>query len=890
MSEPARRRTLVALFFLALLVCARPGATRVTFEFPPPNPDTTGSGRPNGMATQAVPEVRGPGHVTTASRVWLKATNIGVMGNAFPSLSSDPSAQWPGSSGVEYLYYWGLWVGGVVPGQVSPEARYRVSSSIEWRPPSLDPVDRIYDTYQGAPGSLRWVDDDHDRRYDEDPLNGKDDDGDGKVDEDGAMISQRMFAFDMRDDTPQALNANPAEPHVPLGLSIHQTVDAFEARELGDFVPATYQVSNVSDHVIDSVYVAFLVDQDVGPVAQSGYWRDDLPEPRIPSATYSEDIPPGDPRYQPGHDGDHVIPDFCDATTYQVLGFTMTDDDGDDGRTAGASCFLLLDHTIDPRGLKAPKRVGFRAFRLYRPGAGFGQGGAPTIDFERYQAMSVPAGVANGAPAEARPPDAQKDDWSTMVSVGPFPRMAPGDTIAVTVALGVWPLDLTQPVDLPGNPNRANPDRYRAVIDGARSAFLFYRGSFEVPPPGTPVPPLPGREARVVAPPDRELNISDCHFNADSTGADKTLQPGEQFWFNFNCDYCDAVAGRVLEHWIVPTSPIAPAVRLTPGDHRVTLAWDNLSETIPDRSQAGLNPDAGQFRFWGYRVYRATGYTRPVGSTGPSDTQWELLASLRRFDALEPLIDSLDVDGDGDFDSTQAIEGVLVDTETGRVYPANPVPPRLDPATGDTLFTYGNRTYFDRACRCNRIATHYREPLYPLGRYGYVDPDVLNGFIYFYAITAVDSSGAAGVDGTPGSLLMREGRRFAVEGDGVVPHAAVARAGDGGVIVVPNPYRGRAAWDLTPSPSDPTGAHVDFMRMPPGPWTLRIFTIAGDLVTTLKSDDLQPNGRPQQESPGDGQASWNLISRNGQDVASGIYLYSVSAPGFTARGKFVIIR
>jgi hypothetical protein len=123
-----------------------------------------------------------------------------------------------------------------------------------------------------------------------------------------------------------------------------------------------------------------------------------------------------------------------------------------------------------------------------------------------------------------------------------------------------------------------------------------------------------------------------------------------------------------------------------------------------------------------------------------------------------------------------------------------------------------------------------------------------------------------------------------------VPHAAVHSAGDAGVIVVPNPYRGHAAWDLNPNPSDPTGAHVDFLHMPAGQWTLRVFTISGDLVTTIRNNDLQPNGRPQQESPDDGEASWNLISRNGQDVVSGIYLFSVEAKSSSTRGKFVVIR
>jgi hypothetical protein len=76
--------------------------------------------------------------------------------------------------------------------------------------------------------------------------------------------------------------------------------------------------------------------------------------------------------------------------------------------------------------------------------------------------------------------------------------------------------------------------------------------------------------------------------------------------------------------------------------------------------------------------------------------------------------------------------------------------------------------------------------------------------------------------------------------------------------------------------------------MPAGTWTLRIFTISGDLVQTIRSDDIQTNGKPQKENEADGQATWNLISRNGQDVVSGIYLFSVESKSGTQRGKFVI--
>jgi hypothetical protein len=144
-----------------------------------------------------------------------------------------------------------------------------------------------------------------------------------------------------------------------------------------------------------------------------------------------------------------------------------------------------------------------------------------------------------------------------------------------------------------------------------------------------------------------------------------------------------------------------------------------------------------------------------------------------------------------------------------------------------------------------------------------------------------------------------------------VPQASVR---DGkNAWVVPNPYRGYrslvdrpSSWDLTPNGSDPTGTHIDFMGLPRGKWTIQVFTVSGDLVQTLRADDAVnesirtpivaadgssvPGYNRQQDNPNDGQASWNLISRNGQDIVSGIYLFTVESDGGIQRGKFVVIR
>jgi hypothetical protein len=196
---------------------------------------------------------------------------------------------------------------------------------------------------------------------------------------------------------------------------------------------------------------------------------------------------------------------------------------------------------------------------------------------------------------------------------------------------------------------------------------------------------------------------------------------------------------------------------------------------------------------------------------------------------------------------------------------------------------------------------------FPVGRYHYVDYDVKNGFTYFYSVTAFDSTG----DPATGSKAELEGRRSAVEAEGTAPQVST-RTGKN-VWVVPNPYRGYtdisqrpSTWDLIPNATDPTGTHIDFFGMPPGKWTIKIFTISGDLVQTLHSDDpindslrgtvtgddgtARSGANLQQDNPNDGQARWNLISRNGQDVVSGIYIFTVESGQGTQRGHFVIIR
>ena len=835
------------------------------------------------------PDIAGSGWISTAGDVWLKTTNIGVIGNPFTALSSDPSAQWPGPSGVEHLYFVGLWVGAKDRTSADPNRLRRVSHNTEWRPPTLGPADRIYESREGAEGGVRLVDDDGDGAIDEDHLDGHDNDGDGLVDEDYAAISQEMFSCVLRDDTQEAQAVAGLEVHEALGLEVHQNTYAFSMEGERGYTAVEWTVRNVTDHVLDSVYVAFFVDQDVGPIGEGRHYLDDLVETRVPQGpdplwplpdhplddpenpnhAYVEFVPPDDPRYQATARCPPAGPEYCPCSrdVISLHGFTLIDDDGDDGLSPGASTFLLLDHTIDGRGLRAPIAVSFRMFDYFRPGVPFSQGGLPTNDQERYQLISSRRNVQGGR--ITAPPATEPDDYVAICSVGPFPSLGPGESVQVTWALVVAPIDRTAPAD-------DLPRRYAAVIANAQAAQRNYRGVYEVHPEfPSPDSAQYGRETPLSAPPGSAgFYESDCR----DFETERFLIPGGRTkWFDFDCNVCTGVPGHVLRRWRLQSGPpVLPTVERVPGDRRVSLLWDNRSEYTPD-------PGTETFDTKGYTIWRATGWSRDLGSIGPRDDEWALMATYHLYDQENPLIELVFDPGSGQFVPVETAD-VLVNRAW---QPDNPFPARIYPqpvpcvtrpdGTCDTTFAK------KPSRKQRKTLENYPVAHWQTGYYEFLDRPVQNGFLYFYAVVPFDSTGIGA------SVMSESARRAAREADAVVPQSGVGTAGSV-PYVVPNPYRGGAAWDLTPTPADPTGTHVDFVQLPLGWTSVRIYTASGDLVSEIRPDDVQTNGQPQRETPEDGQASWNLVSRNGQEVASGIYLFSVEAPNGVQQGKFVVIR
>jgi len=154
----------------------------------------------------------------------------------------------------------------------------------------------------------------------------------------------------------------------------------------------------------------------------------------------------------------------------------------------------------------------------------------------------------------------------------------------------------------------------------------------------------------------------------------------------------------------------------------------------------------------------------------------------------------------------------------------------------------------------------------------YVDTGAMVGFKITYAVTSIDTVRQVNADFYESPI----------DSSQIVSLTAATPPTDNleQVAVVPNPYRGSAQWD--PSPTE---RRMHFIHLPAGS-TVRIFTSSGELLRTLTQD---PNANPGGQS---GELVWDMKNEKGNPVVSGIYMYTVHPPdGRTPKkGHFVIIK
>ena len=166
------------------------------------------------------------------------------------------------------------------------------------------------------------------------------------------------------------------------------------------------------------------------------------------------------------------------------------------------------------------------------------------------------------------------------------------------------------------------------------------------------------------------------------------------------------------------------------------------------------------------------------------------------------------------------------------------------------------------------------------GKYQIIDSDVLNGFEYHYSVQAVSYDEAFGVmESNVITNLVSISPSNPIASD-------LSR-----VKVVPNPYIGSAAWNNPrPGDSDPWEHRIQFTNLPADA-TIKIFTLDGDFIDEIASGDIAKKSTSFVAEGSLSVAEWDLITRNDQEAAPGIYMYVVESPtAGTKIGKFVIVR
>jgi len=895
--------------------------------------------------------------VMNVGEVQINITNFGLIGSTYSSArpwSDAPSCQWPAGSGNEYLWASGLWVGGVVLGErlVSTGGNAGLS---EWTP--LDELEAtIYEAVNtkllrpagnpeasGKRDPMPGPDDDDDGQVDEEILNGKDDDDDGRIDEDFGQIGNQMFVLTNYDNTRLSIENFP--DHVPMNLEVIQTSFQWENDLVDDFVGFDYVINNTGVTDIEKVYIGFFSDSDIGPRGLGGTAEDDMAgswpsthgSPGMVRASDGSFVPiqvgymfdaaesgPLDGYFGIvflGHDVDpsgDLAPMSVGMRTFQSFAGQAAFEQGGDPTNDDERYQLLSAETEDWDGNTAPGReadfrflvsagpfailppgesLSFQVGMVVGPGLGSAAGGRGLLAhcaeaFLTWHGIFVDK-ITQVKPKEGSPFNPGIEGRETMLcktdfDPGVFDNFTP-DYMDPSCLDVEW---------LTSQPVVGPRDIFDFEVDGKMKECAMFNmdNCFEC-----------GRQNGFVCGPQ--------HF-----------EDGETWTCNdpnlLNTAGCTGVGGLETQiHWLVGMAPPPPGLRLWSVDSRIHVYWDDRSEFAKDIRLQEID-------FESYRIWRADNWDRPFGSSlinGPESSLWQMISE---FDVVNSFLTQVTVDGvtyedtlplgsntgldvisyhpiildDPRFDGLAVAMQEVVDNDPKGNLKARPeirnsqgvVIPQYQGLVRWETFPDALDTFFAVAVRPADLENGVldkRGSRY----YEYVDREIHNGFIYFYSVTATDHDMKRLPDRDeddpldivgPG-LVGNPGSSFGNTVPGTEAQTAEERERFGvNIFVFPNPATREALaeyQELKANNEDPTGVRVTFTNLPHASNTIQIYTVSGDLVQTIYHSGLE----------GSGHVSWNLMSRNAQEIVSGVYLYSVQSDDSRFEdfvGKFVVVR
>ncbi len=211
-----------------------------------------------GAATDVLPYRDNRTHRT--GKIWLTVNNWGWMGN-FNDYDIDaytdeeyldwaPQCEYPGGSGVQYLFAAGLWVGALIVdeyGLATPRVStgadgYVAGEAHEFYPGENDPIE------ERSTRSNAW------NRLGQ------------RVSHDLAISEQDFIAAYTDTLVDPTLLTPPVEGelHEPLGIRVTQKSMSWSYNYASDIIIVDYEIENVASKYLKNLYIGLYVDADVG--------------------------------------------------------------------------------------------------------------------------------------------------------------------------------------------------------------------------------------------------------------------------------------------------------------------------------------------------------------------------------------------------------------------------------------------------------------------------------------------------------------------------------------------------------------------------------------------------------------------------------------------------
>ncbi|HLE33562.1 MAG TPA: hypothetical protein VJB38_13225, partial [Bacteroidota bacterium] len=315
-------------------------------------------------------------------------------------------------------------------------------------------------------------------------------------------------------------------------------------------------------------------------------------------------------------------------------------------------------------------------------------------------------------------------------------------------------------------------------------------------------------------------------------------------------------------NFALPTLPNLPAMKVSNTLAKtVEIQWDNTAESDP--------------QFGGYKIWKSSNFLKK---------SW-LTEGLRLADRFQE----------------QMVVGAAKDTLKKPVNPKFDAFAAVNSSAQTGLYqpdTWGTWELL-KTVPAGQLGTLQTGTL-PYS-YKYIDPDVVLGFSYWYYVSAYKEGTYTGPGGETTTRIEthytnRNGtdglwhRTFpfatvnanynaATLGGVHIVSSALAPSGEvSNVGVRPNPYKRAALHDNFSNVYD---HKLLFYNLPPE-CTITILDVAGQIIDQIKFQSSNPNN---------GSIFWDMFSKDGIEVASGLYIYVVESPsGSQKMGHFAILR